>query len=114
MTKVVIVLNFLCKKSMVQSKEDYARIIIEHLNETQPGVLAILAKDDIPTLKYIVDSKVKEAIKLNTRYIETTDLSQIEINELVNDFIAPAEDLPDEAVDELDPIEIEKILELIK
>ena len=99
---------------MNHTKVEYTRIVIEHLNETQPGVLSIMVKDDLEYLKQFVETKVKEAIKIRNRYIENRDLLQEEIDELVNGYLSPAEDLPDETLEELSPLEIERILDLLQ
>lgn len=94
-------------------RDDFARIVVEHLNETQPENLISLAKDNTSSLKQFVDARVREAMLLNKKYNETTSLYQTEINELLFAYLAPAEDLPEETAKELCPVEINRILKLL-
>ena len=94
-------------------RDDFARIVVEHLNETQPEILSMMVKDNPSSLKQFVDARVKEAMLLNKQYNETTGLYQTEINELINAYLAPAEDLTDGSVKELSPVEINRILKLL-
>jgi len=94
-------------------RDDFARIVVEHLNETQPEYLSSMVKDNPTSLKQFVDARVREAMQLNKHYNETTSLYQTEINELINAYLAPAEDLPEESVKELSPVEINRILKLL-
>jgi len=94
-------------------RDNFARIVVEHMNETQPEYLSAMVKDDPTSLKQFVDARVKEAMLLNKQYNETTSLYQTEINELINAYLAPAEDLPEETVEELSSVEINRIIQLL-
>lgn len=94
-------------------RDDFARIVVEHLNEIRPEYLSAMVKDNPKSLKQFVDARVSEAMILNKQYKETTSLYQTEINELINSYLAPAEDLPEETVKELSPVEINRILKLL-
>lgn len=94
-------------------RDDFARIVVEHMNETRPEYLSAMVKDNPKSLKQFVDARVREAMLLNKQYNETTSLYQTEINELINAYLAPAEDLPTDTVKELSPVEINRILKLL-
>ncbi|MBP1593604.1 MAG: hypothetical protein H6Q12_622 [Bacteroidetes bacterium] len=55
-------------------RDDFARIVVEHMNETRPEYLSAMVKDNPKSLKQFVDARVREAMLLNKQYNETTSL----------------------------------------
>lgn len=88
----------------------YARIVVQHYNETKPDLLRHYMKDDLSFLKGVVHHKVEMAISLAKRYKEVNGLDEWDIRELINDYLAPAEELPTETVNELSEMEIDRIM----
>lgn len=88
----------------------YARIVVEHYNETKPDLLRHLVKDDLSFLRGVVQRKVEMALSLTKRYKEVNGLADWEIRELINDYLAPAEELPTETVNEISEMEIDRIM----
>ncbi|MDY0278137.1 MAG: hypothetical protein RBQ97_08630 [Acholeplasma sp.] len=79
-------------------KTTYARIVIEHYNKTKPDLLRRLEKDYLSSLKEI---QVEMALSLAKRYKVVNGLNDWEIRELIYDYLAPAEELPTENVNEI-------------
>ena len=48
--------------------DDFERIVIEHMNETQPDILSMMVKDNPASLKQFVDARVKVAMLLNKQF----------------------------------------------
>ena len=88
----------------------YARIVVEHYNETKPDLLRHLEKDDLSSLKETVQRQVEMALSLAKQYKEVNGLDKWEIQELINDYLAPAEELPTETVNEISEMGIDRIM----
>jgi hypothetical protein len=91
-------------------KTSYARIVVQHYNETKPDLLRHYVKDDLSFLKDSVQQKVVIAISLAKHYKEVNGLNDMEIRELIHDYLAPAEELPTETVNEISEMGIKRIM----
>jgi hypothetical protein len=94
--------------------QDFSRIIIEHYNETKPDFLRWIVKNDLMSLVKEIETKSEIARELTFRYKDETELYDIEINELVHNYLAPIKELPTETVQELSENEINKILKRLE
>lgn len=88
----------------------YARIVVQHYNETKPDLLRHYVKDALPFLKDTVQQKVEMAISLAKHYKEVNGLNDIVVRELINGYLAPAEELQAETVNEVSELEIDRIM----
>jgi hypothetical protein len=99
---------------LTMTKQDYARIIVEHYNETKPDFLKWLVENDPMSLVKEIETKSEIARELTFRYKDETELYDTEINELVHNYLAPIKELPTETVQELSENEINKILKKLE
>ena len=92
----------------------YARAVMEHLAETKPNFLREEFQDHQAELKKEIGRKVEMAQYLRTRYQEKTEFNEIEINEMLMNYLAPADELPTETVDEVPMHEVSTMMKVMK
>lgn len=90
-------------------KSTYARIALQHINETNPDLIRRLYKNDLNLLKEIINQKVQRALEMD-KYYASIDLDYWQQQEMINNYLAPPEEIPTETQKELSELTIIKIL----
>ncbi|WP_163709970.1 hypothetical protein [Mangrovibacterium lignilyticum] len=86
-----------------------ARTAIEHLNETNPDYLRAMFKDNPKELKDQIEQKVMIAFDLKERYLKT-GMSNDQVMELLNLYLADPEELPLEDINEISQAKISHMI----
>lgn len=87
----------------------YARIALQHLNETNPNLIRALYKHDLNSIKEIIDHKAERALEMS-KYYSSIGFDHWEQQEMINNYLAPPEELPYETQRELSEVTINRIL----